>query len=189
MPLTLSSQTTALVLIDLQNGIVNAPREPRSGADVVAAAKRVAERFRAAGAPVVLVHVDFAPDYADALKQPVDEPTPRPEGGLPPGYAEFAPALPHETDIIIRKRNWGAFYGTALDLLLRRRGIRTIVLGGIATNFGVESTAREAWERAYEVVVLEDLCASATAEMHTLSVKSILPRIARVRQSGDIVFG
>lgn len=189
MPLTLSPKTTALILIDLQNGIVNVPREPRSGADVVAAAKRVAERFRAADAPVFLVHVDFAPDYIDALKQPVDAPTPRPEGGLPPGYAEFAPGLPHETDIIVRKRNWGAFYGTDLDALLRRRGIRTIVLGGITTNFGVESTARDAWERNYELVVLEDLCTSATADMHAFSVTSVLPRIARIRQSSEIAFG
>lgn len=188
MPLTLSTTTTALVLIDLQNGIVNAPREPRSGADVVATAIRVAERFRAAGAPVFLVHVDFVPDYTDALKQPVDEPTPRPEGGLPPDYAEFPPGLLHETDIIVRKRNWGAFYGTDLDLLMRRRGIRTIVLGGIATNFGVESTARDAWERNYELVVLEDLCASTTAQMHEVSIRSVLPRIARVRQSRDIAF-
>jgi nicotinamidase-related amidase len=188
MLLTLSPATTALVLIDLQNGIVNAPREPRSGADVVTNAKSVAERFRAVDAPVFLVHVEFAPDYIDALRQPVDEPTPRPEGGLPPGYAEFAPGLPAETDIIIRKRSWGAFYGTELDALLCRRGIRTIVLGGIATNFGVESTARDAWERNYELVVLEDLCASATAEMHQLSVKSVLPRIARVRQSHEIAF-
>ena len=189
MPLSLSPANTALVLIDLQNGIVNVPREPRSGADVVAAAKVVAERFRAVGAPVFLVHVDFAPDYIDALKQPVDAPTPRPEGGLPPGYAEFAPGLPHETDIIIRKRNWGAFYGTDLDALLRRRGIGTVVLGGIATNFGVESTARDAWERNYALIVLEDLCTSTTAEMHDMSVKSVLPRIARIRQSSEIVFG
>lgn len=184
--LQLSSQTTALVLIDLQNGIVNVPRQPRSGPDVVFAAKATAERFRAADAPVFLVHVDFADDYSDALKQPVDEPTPRPEGGLPPGYAEFAPGLHHETDVVIRKRNWGAFHGTELDALLRRRGIRTIVLGGIATNFGVESTARDAWERNYEVIILEDLCTSTTKALHDMTITSVLPRIARVRQSADI---
>lgn len=189
MPLTLAPQTTALVLIDLQNGIVNAPREPRSGQEVVEAARNVADRFRAAGAPVCLVHLELASDYKDALVQPVDEPTPRPDGGLPPDYAEFAPGLRHDGDIVIRKRNWGAFYGTELDALLRRRGITTIVLGGIATNFGVESTARDAWERNYEVVILEDLCASATAELHDMSIRGVLPRIARVRQSGDIDLG
>lgn len=183
----LEAKTTALVLIDLQAGIVAAPRQPRSGPEVCAAAKQAAAKFRVAGATVVLVHVDFAADFSDALKQPVDEPTPRPEGGLPAGWADFVDGLRHPGDIVVRKRNWGAFHGTDLDLHLRRRGIRTIVLGGIATNFGVESTARDAWERNYDLVVAEDLCASSTAELHVMSVRHILPRIARVRQSAEII--
>ncbi len=183
----LSARTTALVLIDLQNGIVSPPRQPRSGTDAVAACAALAQRFRVVGAPVILVRVGFADDYSDALKQPVDEPIPRPPGGLPPGYMDFAPGLQQDGDIVIRKRNWGAFHGTELDVILSRRGINAIVLAGIATNFGVESTARQAWERNYAVVVAEDGCTSATAELHNLSITGVLPRIARVRQSGDIL--
>ena len=149
--LILDPRSTALVLIDLQNGIIGTPLAPRSGRDVLATATAFARRFRAAGAPVVLVHFALADDYADALRQPVDQPTPLPAGGLPAGWSDLGGGLAEAGDIGITKRQWGAFYGTELDLQLRRRGIRTIVLGGIATNFGVESTARQAWEHSYEL--------------------------------------
>jgi len=186
--ISLDPSTTALVLIDLQNGIVDGPRAPRSGEAVVKTAQAMAARFRAAGAPVFLVHVGWAKDYADALKQPVDAPTPRPVGGPPQDWGELVPGLQQPGDIVIHKRNWGAFYGTDLDLHLRRRGIKTIVLGGIATNFGVESTARDAWERAYELVIVEDACTSASAELHKMAFAAIFPRIARVISSSDLRF-
>ncbi|HEX4632402.1 MAG TPA: isochorismatase family protein, partial [Gemmatimonadales bacterium] len=78
------------------------------------------------------------------------------------------------------------FYGTALDLHLRRRGIRTIVLGGIATNFGVESTARDAFERNYELVFVEDAMAALTAEAHAFACQTIFPRIGRVRSTQEV---
>lgn len=182
----LDSRTTALVLIDLQRGIAGDGRAPYSSPEVVSRSKQLAERFRAAQAPVFLVHVGFAPDYADALKQPVDEPTPRPQGGLPPGWFDFVDDLPQPGDIIIHKRNWGAFHGTDLDLHLRRRGIQTIVLAGIATNFGVESTARDAWERNYTLVVVEDACTTNSAEAHAASFKYVFPRISRVAKTADV---
>jgi len=186
--LILDPRSTALVLIDLQNGIIGTPLAPRSGRDVLATATAFARRFRAAGAPVVLVHFALADDYADALRQPVDQPTPLPAGGLPAGWSDLGGGLAEASDIGITKRQWGAFYGTELDLQLRRRGIQTIVLGGIATNFGVESTARQAWEHSYELVLVEDATASTSAELHDFAIRFILPRIARVTQTSDIGF-
>lgn len=179
---TLDARSSALVLIDLQNGIVGMPLAPRSGPDVVAAARPLAERFRAAKAPVVLVNVAWSADFGDALRQPVDQPPPVPlvPGSLPAGWADLAEGLAKPEDIRITKRQWGAFHGTELDLQLRRRGIQTIVLAGIATNFGVESTARQAWENGYAVVLAEDACAGRTAEAHDFAVSFIFPRIARV---------
>jgi nicotinamidase-related amidase len=185
----LDPAATALVLIDLQNGVVGLPLAPRSGADALAAGKALATQFRAAGAKVVLVSVDFAEDYADALSTPVDQPMPRPPGGMPKGWSEIAAGLAEPGDLHIVKRQWGAFHGTELDLQLRRRGVRTIVLGGVATNFGVESTARQAWEHGYAVVIVEDACTSMSAELHAMAIKSIFPRIARVAQSRDLEFG
>src|ERR1700722_17071877 len=132
-------KTTALVLIDFQKGVVGRPFAPYSAADVLKTGIELAERFRRAGAPVVLVNVGFSPDFKDALRQPVDQPMQAPPGGFPADFMELADGLAKPGDIKITKRQWGAFHGTELDLQLRRRGVQTIVLGGIATNIGVES--------------------------------------------------
>ncbi len=184
----LDPRTTALVLIDLQKGIVGRPLAPRSGTEVVDRAKEMAQRFRAAGARVVLVRVGWSGDFGDVLSMPVDEPMPRAAGGFPAGWSELIDGLAAPGDIEIVKRQWGAFYGTGLDLQLRRRGIETVVLGGIATNFGVESTARQAWEHGYAVVLAEDACASLSAELHEMAIRYIFPRISRVTQSTGIAF-
>ena len=185
----LDPATTALVLVDLQNGIVGMPLAPRSGPDVLAVGKTLAERFRAAKAKVVLVRVDFAEDYADAPSTPVDQPMTHPPGGMPKEWSALAAGLAQPGDRHIVKRHWGAFHGTELDLQLRGRGIRTIVFGGIATNFGVESTARHAWEHGYAVVIAEDACTSRSPDLHAVAVEAIFRRIARVAQSGDLEFG
>jgi nicotinamidase-related amidase len=185
----LDPTTTALVLIDLQKIILGMPMAPRSGPEVAQVGRDLAARFRQAGALVVLVKVSFAADSRDRLGQPVDRPTSLPSGGLPPGWSDLVDGPAGPTDLVITKHQWGAFYGTALDLNLRRRGIRTIVLGGVATNMGVESTARQAWEHGYEVVLAEDATASLTAEMHRFAVSTIFPLISRVTTASDIELG
>ncbi|SED55417.1 Nicotinamidase-related amidase [Rhizobiales bacterium GAS191] len=187
MSLSLDPRTTALVLIDVQKGILPLPLAPYDAARIVENGATLGRRFAEAGATLVLVHVAYSSSYADKPSQAVDVPMPAPPGGLPAQWSEFAPeieALP--ADIIITKRQWGAFHGTELDLQLRRRGITTIVLGGIATNFGVESTAREAWQHNYAVVVVEDACTSVGTDLHRFSVENILPRVARVRRTAEI---
>jgi nicotinamidase-related amidase len=182
----LDPKTSALVLIDLQKGVLAMPVAPHAAAAVYDRSARLVQRFRSAGAPVVWVRVSFSRDGADAPRSMVDQPTDY--ASLPGGWDEF-PEPPPPSDLVITKRHWGAFYGTELDLQLRRRGVHTIVLGGIATNIGVESTARSAAEHGYELVIAEDLCSSLSAEMHAFSVTHILPRLARVTQSDAIVLG
>src|SRR3981081_4164295 len=141
MKLELDSAATALVLIDLQRGIVSRQTTPHSAVDVVARASSLVDAFRRTGALVVLVHVVFSRDDRDRLKPPVDAPTPL-TLPIPPEFGELvAEVAPGEGDIVITKKQWGAFYGTGLDLQLRRRGIRTLVLGGTPPNFGNEATA------------------------------------------------
>src|SRR5258708_3379571 len=184
--LALDPKQTALVLIDLQKGILGRQTAPRSASDVLARSVRLAERFRVAGGLVVLVHVSFSADGGDRLTPPTDDPPP--PATTQPGWDEISPDLgPDPKDIVITKRHWGAFYGTQLDLQLRRRGIRTIVIGGIATNFGVESTARDAWERSYAVVFVEDAMASFSEEWHRFSVDNIFPRLGRARPTQDVL--
>lgn len=164
------------------------PLMPHGASDVVGRAAGLAKAFRAKGAPVVLVHVGWSDGLADALKQPVDRPSPPPAGGFPSDWMDFDPALDvAKSDIIITKRQWGAFYGTELDLQLRRRGIRTIVLGGVSTNIGVESTGRAAWEHGYGVVFAEDAMSCAGADLHGFAIANIFPRIGLVRSTADIL--
>jgi nicotinamidase-related amidase len=184
--ISLDPGITALVLIDLQNGIVTMPLSPRAGCEVVSTSVDLAERFREAGAAVVLVNVAWAKDFGDAPRQPVDKPFTLPHGGLPEDWSDLVDGLAKPTDILVTKHQWGAFYGTDLDVKLRRRAIRTVVIGGIATNMGVESTARQAWEHGYDVIIVEDAATSFSAEMHAFSVSEILPRIGRVLKAADI---
>jgi nicotinamidase-related amidase len=189
-PLALDPRTTALVLIDLQKGIVARELAPHSAARVLQNAHDLGRRFNDTGGLVVLVHVAFAADAADRLRQPVDAPMPVPPGGLPGDWADFAPEITDvRAGVVITKRQWSAFHGTELDLQLRRRGVSSIVLGGIATNFGVESTARDAWQHGYDVVIAEDACTSTGAGLHEFSIEKILPRVARVRSTADVLAG
>ena len=182
----LDPRNSALVLIDLQKGILGYSLTPVTSQELLERGRTLAERFRSAKATVVLVNVAFSPDGADMLRQPVDQAQPLPAGGLPAGWSEFPSGLMQPGDLQITKRQWGAFYGTELDLQLRRRGIRTIVLGGVATHIGVESTARQAYEHGYELLIVKDVTTSSDSEGHDMSMKHIMPRLARVVQSSDI---
>ena len=186
IPLKLDAATTALVLIDLQQGILPYAKAPYDAAAVLAHAAPLAAAFRAAKAPVVLVKVGFSADGGDALKSIVDAPNPP---GAPPAnwMADTAELPPQPGDIHIVKRQWGAFHGTELDLQLRRRGIRTIVLAGIATSIGVESTARFAWELGYDIVFAEDATSGPDAAMHANSFEKVFPRLGRVRKTADVL--
>jgi nicotinamidase-related amidase len=186
--LTIDPTRTALVLIDLQQGIVGRPLAPHAGADVVRNAARLADRLRALGGTVVLVRVAFHPDGRDALAAPADVPAGFDPRALPAAWADLVPELgPRPGDLVITKRQWGAFHGTELDLQLRRRGVGTIILAGIATQIGVESTARSAYEHGYAQVFVEDAMASMSAEVHGFPVQHIFPRMGRVRSTEQVL--
>jgi nicotinamidase-related amidase len=184
----LDPRSTALVLLDLQKGILGiAAGGPHSAAEVVASGSALAKRFRALKATVVLVRIAWSADGGDVPRQPVDRQPPLP-AKLPADWLEFPAALAvADSDILIFKRQWGAFYGTDLDLQLRRRGIKTIVLGGISTNIGVESTARAAWEHNYALVLAEDVMSGQSAENHRFAIEQIFPRLGRVRKTAEIL--
>jgi nicotinamidase-related amidase len=184
--LQLDAKKTALVLIDLQNGIMAFPNPgPYSCADVMQNASRLAEAFRAKGATVVYIRVDMN----DVLKLPVDTPMRDPNAPPPPASAsELAPQSGYQTgDLVIKKRHWGAFAGTTLEQELRERGVETVVLGGVSTNAGVESTARQGTGLGFAFVIVEDACTSSMgAEAHRFAVEKIFPRLARVRKTEEV---
>ncbi|MFJ6070484.1 hydrolase [Streptomyces sp. NPDC093065] len=186
MTVTALDPRTALVVIDLQAGIVAAPTEPHSGAEVVARSAELAEAFRARDLPVVLVRVSFAADGADAVPGRTEA---RGAGGpRPEGWDVVVGELTgHPGDITVTKRNWGAFHGTGLDVQLRRRGVTQIVLTGIATSIGVESTARAAHEHGYHVTLATDAMSDMSAEAHRGSVERIFPRLGETGTTREIL--
>src|SRR5262245_21317998 len=169
-PHALDPARSALVLVDLMDRIVALPLEPRKGTEVLATAEELAAAFRSAGALVVLIRVE-RPSVAE---QP-------PGSGLVTG-------LLRDGDLEVVKRTIGGFQGTGLDERLRERGITTLVFGGIATNLGVESTARAAADLGYDLVFAEDAMAAFTTAEHEASVRLDFPRLGSVVTAAQVRF-
>jgi len=183
----IDKKSTALVIIDLQKGIASTGRltAPHSLKTVIENSVRLANEFRKNKMPVFLVHV--VSSEAERLNPIVDDKRVMPTQ-LPKDWADFVPELgPKESDVVITKKQWGAFYGTELELQLRRRKIKTIILCGIATNYGVESTARFAYEYGYNQIFAEDAMSSMSEEMHKASINFVLKKIGRVRKTEEIL--
>jgi nicotinamidase-related amidase len=161
---------TALIVVDLMPRVVEQDLGPHRGAEVVARASRLATAFRQAGGTVVLVRVD-RPDVTEQ----------------PPGSG-FVPELePQRGDIAVVKRTIGAFYGTGLADQLRERGVQTVVMAGIATTMGVESTARAASDHGFEVIFAADAMSGMTAAEHEHALTVVLPRFGEVVTSDEVL--
>src|SRR5258707_5732236 len=182
--LRLFPKSTALVLIDLQKGITSFQVEPHPTEVVLENASLLANEFRGLNAPVFLIRAAL-PSRPPALNLVTARKAPLP-ANEPEGWSEPA-VKPQENDVLILKRQWGAFYGTELDLQLRRRHVDTIVIGGIATNFGVGSTARSAYERGDQVLLAEDAMTRFSKTHHDFAEQNILQRLERLGTTVEIV--
>lgn len=181
--LDLDPKTTALVLIDLQNGIVSRDTKPYTAAEVMERASKLASAFRSKSATVVYVHVLMD----KFLSLPVDEAMNVPKD-VPASASEIAQAAGmHKGDLLIAKRHWGAFAGTNLEAELRSRNIQTVVLAGIATNIGVESTLRQGTGLGFGFVTVEDACSTFSPEMQDFALTKIFPRLSKVRTTQQVI--
>jgi nicotinamidase-related amidase len=176
---------TALVQIDLQNFNVQRELAPHPAERVVGNCVLLAGEMRDRGGMVIFVRVQLD----EMLSLPADNPMRKPgTPAPPPEAAHMAPeAQVQATDHVVTKRQWGAFYGTELDQLLRRRGIKTIIMSGIATNYGVESTAREAFDRGYELIFAEDAMSTVNAEAHRFCSENVFRTMGRVRSTRALI--
>lgn len=177
--LVIDPARTALVQVDLQKSNVTRELAPHSGPDVVRQCVRIASALRERGGLVVFVRVLLD----EILRLPADAPLARDPSAppLPPDACEIVPeAAMANGDVLITKRQWGAFYGTELDQILRRHGIRTLVMAGIVTNLGVESTARAAFDRGYALVFAEDAMSGLKQHQHAFALQEIFPHMGRV---------
>ena len=178
MPLSGLDANAALIVIDMQKGIVTLPTaHPIAG--VIANVATLCRAFRKRGLPVVLVNVaGRAPGRVEATLNL----------SPPPDWADLIPELDHQPgDETVTKMNVGAFYGTALERILRRRGVTQVFLAGVATCLGVESTARQAFDHGYNVVLVTDAMTDLDAEMHRHAVEKVFPRIGERTLTADVV--
>ena len=178
MAATALDSRTALVVIDLQRGLAAVPTvHPLR--DVVSNTRRLAQAFRRAELPVVFATYSPSPDGQDrTLTRTEVPPRPVPEERQ---VVELMPELePKPGDIFITKRQMNAFYGTELDLQLRRRHITGVVLTGVATSMGVDTTARAAHERSYNVTFASDAITDLDPAAHEFAMKTIFPRLGEV---------
>lgn len=170
MPITALDPLTALVVVDLQKGILALPTIRPSG-EILAACVTLADGFRRAGLPVVLVDVAGTP--------PGRVERPRPVADLPADWREIPAELAADpADLRVTKRSWGAFTATGLEAALRERGVTQVVLAGISTSIGIETTARQAFEAGFNVTIVTDAVTDLDAGAQERAFTVIFPRIA-----------
>ena len=179
MPISTLDPKTALLVIDLQKGILSYPTV-HPVHEVVRQASALADAFRRHGLPVVLVNVTGgAPGRTDQA---------RPRGPFPEGFADLAPELNRqEQDHLVTKQTWGAFTGTDLASHLQERGVTQVVLAGVATSIGVESTARQASELGFNVALAVDAMTDLNSDAHVNSITRIFPRLGETGPTQEIV--
>ncbi|MDB6079479.1 MAG: hydrolase [Akkermansiaceae bacterium] len=179
MALTTLDPKTALITIDLQAGIVALPTNPPTGG-VVQNAAELAAAFRRHGLPVVLVNVaGGAPGRTDQAPPNV----PRPEG-----WTDLVPELDRQpSDHTVTKRTWGAFTNTGLEELLKGLGVTQVVIAGVSTSVGVESTARSAYELGFNVTLAIDAMTDLRPEAHANSIERIFPRLGESGTTREII--
>lgn len=179
MTISTLDEKSALLVVDLQKGIAGMPTtHPMAG--VVASAVTLADAFRDCGLPVVLINVDAAaPGRTEQA---------RPNVPMPAGWADFLPELKQQaSDHVVTKRTWGAFTNTDLEAHLNQHGVTQVVIAGVATSAGVESTARHAHELGFNVALATDAMTDRSVDAHDRSIKLIFPRLGETGTSREIV--
>jgi nicotinamidase-related amidase len=179
MSLTTLDPKTAVVIIDLQKGIVAMPTVHPT-ADVISRSRALADAFRARGLPVVLVNV--------AGGAPGRTEQPRHAGPFPDGWTDLVPELNRQPDdIAVTKSTWGAFPSTDLERQLKARGVTQVVITGVATGSGVEATARQAYEAGFNVTLAIDAMTDMRAEAHDYSIAKVFPRLGETGTTQEII--
>jgi nicotinamidase-related amidase len=177
--LTTLDPNTAIVVIDLQKGLIALPTVHPIG-DVISRSRALADAFRARGLPVVLVNVAGGAPGRTEQKPRV--------GPFPDRWTELVPELDRQPgDIVVTKRTWGAFPSTDLERQLKARGVTQVVIAGVATGTGVEATARQAYEAGFHVTLAIDAMTDTRPEAHDYSIAKIFPRLGETGTTQEII--
>jgi len=180
MALTTLDAKTALIVIDLQHGIVRLPVTPLAADVVIERCAQLVDAFHAKNLPVVKVNVaGGAPGRNEQARH---------SGELPADWAVLVPEMALQAgEIAATKTTWGGFHNTDLHAQLQERGVTQVVVCGIATSIGVESTARQAYELGYNVTLATDAMTCLNAETHKNSIERIFPRLGETGSTADVL--
>jgi nicotinamidase-related amidase len=180
MPLTTLDPHTALIVVDLQKGIVNGNFIHPIG-DIIDQTRALLDVFRAAHLPVVLVNVaGRAPGRTEQGS--------RSNPSFQEGWTDFLPQLDqHASDLVVTKRSWGAFATTDLERQLKAQGVTQVVVTGVATSVGVEATARQAYEQGFNVTLAIDAMTDVREEAHQYSIRNVFPRVGETGSTKEII--
>ena len=180
MTATTLDPKTALIVVDLQKGIVGLPLiQPIEG--IVANARALLDAFRAHRLPVVLVNVTGGAPGRTEQPRRIAEP-------FPEGWADFIPELNRQpADIVVTKKTWGAFASTDLEKRLKDIAVTQVVVIGVATATGVESTARQAYELSFNVTLAIDAMTDMRREAHDYSIANVFPRLGETGTTQAII--
>jgi nicotinamidase-related amidase len=179
MPLTKLDTVAALIVIDLQKGIVGLQTVHPAG-EIIDRSAQLARAFRERGLPVVLVNVTAAaPGRTDVGRHNLS---------FPPDFADLIPELEQQPgDYVVSKQRVGAFIGTSLNDYLQQRGVTQVFLTGIATGSGVESTARSAYDYGYNVVFVTDAMTDRNADIHRHCVETAFPKLGETETTDNVL--
>ena len=180
MPLTILDARTALIVIDLQKGIVHGNFLHPIG-EVTDRTCGLIDAFRLKNLPVALVNVAGRP-------QGRTEQASRSNTSLSEGWTDLLAELDQQpSDILVTKRSWGAFATTDLERQLKERGVTQVVVTGVATSVGVEATARQAYEQGFHVTLALDAMTDIREEAHEYSVRNVFPRLGETGSAQEII--
>ena len=179
MPVTQLDPKSAIIVVDLQKGLMGYPLiHPIDG--VIAQTRKLLDAFRDRGQTAVLVNV--------AGTAPGRTETPPRVSNFPEGWTDLIPELDVQPDdILVTKHTWGAFVKTGLEDTLRARGVTQVVVTGVATGSGVEATARQAYEAGFNVTLAIDAMTDTRAEAHAYSLAKVFPRLGETGTTDDII--
>jgi nicotinamidase-related amidase len=176
---TVIDPNTALIVIDLQKGIVSHPTVHPIG-QVIEHGCALADAFRRHSLPVVLVNVDAGP--------PGRTEQPRRTREFPAGWTDLIPELNRQPrDHLVTKRTWGAFTNTDLEAYLKTLGVTQVAIVGVSTSGGVEQTARHAYELGFNVILAVDAMTDTNGDAHSYSVARTFPRLGETGTTAEIV--
>ncbi|MGD0523713.1 MAG: isochorismatase family cysteine hydrolase [Polyangiaceae bacterium] len=187
MTLVLDPRTTALLVMDMQSGIVDMVPDDKEA--LLTRTAKLLDAARKASVRVVYVVVGFRAGYPEVSPRNASFAPIRESGRFAAGSAgtEIHPALaPRAEEVVVTKHRVSAFAGTDLDMILRANGIETLVLAGIATSGVILSTTRQAADADYRLVIVEDACADRDAEVHRVLLEKVLARQATMAKVADV---